>query len=244
MRFLFFLFIFLFLLSTEAKEESFLRKNNKIKGKTKELEVKSLLKSGKLSEKREKDKNKACSASGQELIYSHNFSSTALNISSGIEEWFQKSLPYIKKEPSLRCPKQCRQSNSYQVISKIYPKTVKKGSCKGKEAKESYSFEKKFLSLKKNIEKTHEDMLEWILGTFVYPFVSILSMDSSSEAIKSNISAACPSCSFYLDYSYKYIEGKGLDLVIKAQCGDIRRLISRFKFEFALMNNWRCEEGP
>ena len=208
----------------------------------KKLEIPSVKKpssaqTNKLSQKKE------CSAGGQELIYSHTFSSRALNISKGIEGWFQKSLPYVKKKPAKKCPVQCRQNNTYQVFSKVYPKTVKKGSCKGKSSKESYSFKKDFLYLKDSIEKTQHNMLEWMLGTFVYPFFSIFAMEPSLEAIKSNIADACPSCSFYLDYSYKYIEGKGLNLNIKARCGDMRRLVSKFKFEFTLVNNWQCAKG-
>ena len=247
------LYAFLFLLSGEAKEGELLKKSKienlkmesvletglkQKKWNGKEFEMKSA--SQKMATKTKWKGRGDCSAGGQELIYSHNFSSSPLNISNNIEIWFKKSLPYINKKPMRKCPKQCRQENSYQVFSKIYPRRVKKGSCKGKEAKELYSFEKTFLSLKKDVEKNHRDMMDWLLRTFVYPFFPIFVRDSSPEAVKSKISSACPSCSFYLDYNYKYIEGKGLDLVIKAHCGDIKKLISSFKFEFTLLNNWKC----
>lgn len=242
MKLFYFFCLFLFVLLTEAGDRGFSKKNNKIKHKTDKPEESFSLENSSRPKEKKGDNKEDCSVSGQELIYSHNFSSTGLNISSSVGDWFKKSLPYVKKNPLKHCPKRCKQINSYQALSKTYPKTVKKGSCKGKEAKEIYFLEKKFLFLKNKMERTHEEMLEWLLGTFIYPFFPIFEMDSTKEAFQHNIPAACPSCSFYFDYSYKYIEGKGLDLAITARCGDMKRLISRFKFEFTLVNNWKCKD--
>ena len=136
------------------------------------------------------------------------------------------------------------QINSYQVSSKIYPKTVKKGSCTEEQSKEIYGFKKKFLfdKTKKSVKRTHKEMTEWVLATFVYPYFPIPFLEPTKESIEHNISKACPSCSFYLDYTYKYTDGKVLDLDIMARCGDAKKFMFDFKIEFALIQNWSCKK--
>ena len=190
--------------------------------------------------KAEKD---VCEAKGKKLLYSEKLTFSPLNFSRRIGKWVERSLNYIKRDKFKQCPKTCEQINNYQVLSKIQPKNVEKGSCKEKPAKESYSFKKKFTFGKGGhfAEKSHESMVEWILGTFVYSYIPLPLLEPTQEYKESNLPSACPSCSFYLDYSYKYTKDNSLALDIKARCGDSKKFMSDFKADFVLINFWSCE---
>ena len=184
-----------------------------------------------------------CEAKGESLLYSEKLTFSPLNFSSRIGKWVERSLYYIKRDKFKRCPKTCEQINNYQVLSKIQPKNTEKNSCKGSYAKESYSFKKNFTFGKGGhlAEKSHESMVEWILGTFVYSYIPLPLLEPTQEYRESNLSSACPSCSFYLDYSYKYTKDNSLALEIKARCGDSKKFMSDFKADFVLINFWSCK---
>lgn len=188
----------------------------------------------------------ACALSGESgLYFEDSLTSDITGFFKNTKKRAEKDLSYIKEAPSGQCPETCGQINSYEAISKIFPVSVNKGSCSGEEAKEVYFFNKKFpFKLSQiSMEKAHEDMKSWIFSLFVdphYPFAS-----PSKEFIESGLETACPSCSFYLDYSYKYTKEGHIDLLIKASCGDKRSFLSsQFKVETRLISRWACQSKP
>lgn len=186
-----------------------------------------------------------CETSGQSPVYSKHYKlKSPLHFAHRVDDWVDDSLFYIRKGAIRQCPEFCMQINSYQVSSKIYPQTVIKGSCTEEQSKEIYAFKKRFFfdKSKKSVKKTHKEMTEWVLATFVYPYFPIPFLEPTRESIEHNISRACPSCSFYLDYTYQYTEDKALNLDITARCGDAKKFMFDFKAEFALVNNWSCKK--
>ncbi len=191
------------------------------------------------------EKEAPCDFFGQNQIYSKSYKfKNPLSFSTQINKWIEESLSHVQKNNQSQCPSSCKQINRYQVSSKIYPKSVIKGSCRGQQLKESYSFTKHFPYKKdrESMKMAHHKMTEWILSTFTYPFYSIPLLEPSQESVEKNVASACPSCSFYLKYNYKYSEEGQLDLQIKTFCGDKRQLLSTFVAEFVLFNNWSCSK--
>ncbi len=191
-----------------------------------------------------KAKEENCSTEGQKSLHSDRFTfSTPLSFSNQINGWIDKSLDIMKKDVSKQCPSYCQQTKSYKVLSKTYPQNIEKDSCKEGEANEFYSFKKAFPFEKgaDSIKQAHKNMMEWIFSTFVYPYYSPFE-NPSREFIENKLSEACPSCSFYFDYTYKYTKDNSLELNIKARCGDKKKLLSRFKAEFILTSSWKCKK--
>lgn len=239
------LFIFLFSLNaSEAKEIPFKKSGTKSVEKQSEYKTVDALKQSSHSKEMEAHQ-KNCEASGQSHVYSKHYKlKNPLSFANKISTWVDESLSYVKKGVSEQCPKHCEQINNYQTSSKIYPQNVIKESCKGEQSKETYAFNKKFFFEKnrKSVKKTHQEMTEWILATFVYPYFPLPFLEPTEESVENNLSKACPSCSFYLDYTYKYTEDNNLDLDIKARCGDTKKFMFDFKAEFVLINNWSCRK--
>ena len=192
-----------------------------------------------------------CHLSGKSRLYVRQSKiSRITNIAGQIARLADQSLPYIKKAVPRACPRHCRQINSYRTVSQIQPSSSEKDSCPHDEAQESYFFQKRIpfpeISNRKNTKKNslktaHQNMADWILSTFVYPYYNVFGMrDVSIEFKEKGLDKACPSCSFYLDYSYLY-ERDGLSMEMTAQCGARRRLLAGIDIKFSLWNDWRCE---
>ena len=187
----------------------------------------------------------ACRASGASQVYMRQDKlSKIINISGQIARLADHSLPYIKKSLPRKCPRLCRQINSYRMASQIKPSQVKAHSCPAKEALESYTFHKQIpfeRDKKAVIKATHQSMADWLLSTFVYPYYDVFGIqDLSPEFKERGLDKACPSCSFYLDYTYRY-ETDGLNMEVTARCGDKREFLSNIDVASSLWNDWRCE---
>lgn len=190
---------------------------------------------------------KSCNDSGksQKTFKTHIVKSTAMFPEKRLNKLIDYHLSYIKKGWPRQCPTHCEQVNNYNMLSKFSPIDIVKGSCKKEESKEIYSFDKKF-SFQQNdqsIKQAHKDMTKWVLATFVYPYLPIPFLPKpTKESIEHNIGEACPSCSFYLDYNYRYAEDNHLDFHITASCRDRRKTLSNFKLDFTLENHWSCKQ--
>ena len=193
--------------------------------------------------KKQSLKNCDYSAKSQRRLKSYNINNMVSFSKSQMEDLVDNHFSYMKKGWPKQCPSHCKQVNNYKIVSKTYPKSTTKGSCKKEESKESYSFKKQFpfQQSKGSMKKAHNDMTVWIIETFVYPYFPIPFLKPTKESIENNISKACPSCSFYLDYTCKYTKNN-LDLDIIARCGDKRKFLSGSKMEFVLINNWSCKK--
>ena len=193
---------------------------------------------------RKKQSLEACnySAKSQRHLKSHTINNIIHFSTSQIEDLVDDHFSYIRKGWPKQCPSYCEQINNYEMLSKIYPKSTTKGSCKKEESKESYSFKKQFpfQQNKGSITKAHEEMRNWILSVFVYPYYPFAA--TSKEFTERKLSEACPSCSFYIDYTYRYTRDNNLDLDIIARCGDKRKFLSSYEMEFILINNWSCKK--
>lgn len=188
---------------------------------------------------------KDCSSSGtkQKRLKNYSFSGVLSFPGNQIESLVDQHFSYIKNAWPKSCPAHCKQINSYKVLSKAYPVKVSKNFCKKEESRESYSMKKRFPFPKwdhKPITQAHKDMWEWIYSVFIYSYYPFA--EPAKEFVKHNLKTACPSCSFYFDYTYAYTKDNHLDLQIKASCGDKRTFFSNFKAEFSLINNWKCEK--
>ena len=186
-----------------------------------------------------------CNQSSESELYSTKYIVSRIShFSNQVEDFVDKHFPYIKKKEGNQCPKSCRQINNYRVSAKVYPLNVYKNSCLKEEAKETYSFRKKF-SFKQNknsIKKAHENMRKWIFAIFVDPYDPLSWLKKPNKlAMEHNILKACPSCSFYFDYNYKYTKDNHLDLHITTRCGDKRSFFSKFSAQFTLINSWSCK---
>ena len=217
---------------------------------SKEQPAKSILKKNKIDFVNQigevtNPKNCDYSNKSQKIFKTHIIKSTAIFPEKRLEKLIDYHLSYIQKGWPQRCPSHCEQVNNYKMLSKIFPADIIKGSCKKEESKESYSLDKKFSfqQNKKSIKKAHKDMTKWVLATFVYPYLPIPFLPKpTKESIEHNIGEACPSCSFYLDYNYRYTEDNQLDLHITASCRDRRKTLSSFKLDFILENQWSCKQ--
>ena len=157
----------------------------------------------------------------------------------------EEPFSYIKKGwSSHQCPEHCEPVNDYKISYRIYPQKVNKGSCPKEEAKESYSIKKRFAfqtNQDSSVQKAHKNMTKWIVSIFVDPYYPAAS--HPKEFVENNLGQACPSCSFYLNYSYKYTKDNNIDFQITANCGDKRELFTSFKVESVLSNYWSCKLG-
>ena len=66
-------------------------------------------------------------------------------------------------------------------------------------------------------------MADWILRTFVYPYIPGVKFTPTEELLSHKIDKACPKCSFYFDYNYFYESDNQLNLDITVRCGDRKK---------------------
>ena len=159
-----------------------------------------------------------------------------------IEEFLDLHLDDIKKGWPNQCPKSCKAINDYSIFVKTYPLSVNKNSCNKIESKEVYTLGKKF-DIKGDSraakKKAYTQARDWMFSVFVYPYRPFVS-SFPKEFTENNLDKACPSCSFYLDYSYRYTTDNKLDLKATAHCRDKKTFFSNFQTHFFLVNQWRC----
>ena len=220
-------------------------KNRQIRQLSKSSEDKqkdSLSHSAKFHENRIKP---ACdlSARSQKKISSYMISdvNSFLN-ETDIENLLDMHLDDMKQGWPNKCPKHCKAINDYSIFAKTYPLSVNKNSCDKNEAKEIYRLNKNFPMKghsKSDKQQAHKETRDWMFSIFVNPFYPF-AKNPPKEFTENNLDKACPSCSFYLDYTYKYIDNQ-LDLKVTARCGDKKTFFSKFRSEFFLVNHWKCE---
>ena len=159
-----------------------------------------------------------------------------------IEELLGMHLGDIQKGWPHKCPQNCQAVNDYSILAKVYPLSIVKNSCNKEEAKELYQINKIFSvnsSGKEAKKKLYKIGGDWIFSVFIKPFIPF-SRNLPKEVAENKIKTACPSCSFYLDYIYKYTTDNQLNLSATAHCGPKRTLFSKFKSDFFLVNQWKC----
>ena len=174
--------------------------------------------------------------------------------SQKLSERTTKKLEEIsKKEGTIYCSENCRQENTYKVSVKIAPASSIPGSCPSSESKEVYSFQKTFtpsadskVSAKKKIfKKTPKNqMTDWILNTFVYPYIPGRNFAPTKEFHSHKTGEACPSCSFYFDYNYFYESKNRLKLDITVKCGDKKKGFKSRIAKLQIQNHWKCLPMP
>ena len=248
--------IFLFLFQqtafskpTESKIENRLVQKLDIKKTSQSSKKLENQKNGGLSkkDKSKRDKTKSnCDLSGrsQKEIKSYVVSSADDFLQKeDIENLLDMHLEDIEKGWPNKCPKHCQAINNYSIFGKAYPLNVSKNSCDKKEAKEVYQLSKKIPmggSGKADKQKAYKKTRDWMLSVFVNPFYPF-AKKPPKEFIENNLGKSCPSCSFYLDYTYRYTSGNQLDLKVTARCSDKRTFFSKIKSEFFLVNHWKCD---
>ena len=187
------------------------------------------------------------SARSQKKIRSYKISSISdfLN-EKDIQNLLDMHLDDIEKGWPNKCPKSCKAVNDYSILAKTYPLSVNEKSCDTSEAKESYHFNKQF-PIRGNSEsdkhKAYKQTRDWVFSIFVDPYYPF-AKNFPKEFTENKIDKACPSCSFYFSYVYKYTKDNKLDLSLTARCGDKRTFFSAFQSEFILVNKWKCENKP
>ncbi|MBC6415811.1 MAG: hypothetical protein GDA46_05410 [Bdellovibrionales bacterium] len=181
----------------------------------------------------------------------------ASNIRSAINVFPNKSevnflidqLLEASKNKTDLCPSHCNMVNNYSLLGNIDFLSVNKNSCPKKERKEIYHLKKQW-SMKKRSKKillsSYDDMLEWMLEVFLYPFASpnFFSEEHHPDVEKYKIKSACPSCSFIFSYTFSYkepLDGK-IDFNITASCSDKRKMFSKVKREDYFLKEWNCVE--
>lgn len=218
-----------------------------------QLESKTALKNHTGSQLKAKKKSKSdikksdcnLSARSQKIIRNYQISKIDdfLN-EQDIENLLERHLDDIKKGWPGKCPEYCTAVNNYSILAKTYPLSINKASCNKNEAKETYHLSKKFpfkSDSKADKQKAYQQTRDWVFSIFVDPYYPFAKAPPK-EFTENKIGTACPSCSFYFDYIYKYTETNTLDLSITARCGDKRTFFSKFKSEFFLVNQWKCVE--
>ena len=158
-----------------------------------------------------------------------------------------------KKEGTRYCPENCQQENTYKAFVKIAPASSIPSSCPSPESKEVYSFQKTFIpsadskvsATKKILKKTPEhQMTDWILNTFVYPYIPGRNFTPTKEFHSHKTGEACPSCSFYFDYNYVYESKNRLKLDITVKCGDKKKGFKSRIAKLQIQNHWKCLAMP
>lgn len=160
-----------------------------------------------------------------------------------------KRLQQAEKRPRLRrCPKACPEANVYKANVRIFPAKAKTGSCPAAQAREKYHFIKTFSAPRRGGSSPaaaraalESQMSQWILRTFVYPYMPGKKFSPTKELMERQTGKACPDCSFYFDYSYFYETSRRLKLNIKVRCGDRKKGLSLGRRAVAQIKNyWRC----
>lgn len=221
----------------EKKEPSF--PTETITGKNKQAAVKTFT-------DKHKQGAKDCKDKGIDILFEKPF---ALGLKGRkLSKTALKVLGYFEKNPLSHCPSTCRQKNTFRSLIKIAPMTWIKNSCPAPESKEVYSFKKTWTAppaieaRKQPVrEYLEHQMSEWILNTFVYPYVPGARYQPTKEVHSHRIKDACPSCSFYFNYNYFYESDNRLKLDIQVTCGDRKKGLSfSRKAQLQIQNHWQC----
>ncbi|MCZ0932787.1 MAG: hypothetical protein OXJ52_06525 [Oligoflexia bacterium] len=235
--------VFFIVFQTVAFSKS--SEKNQVSRTSKKLESEQ---KGSLSNKEKSKSQKAktnchLSARSQKAIKSYTVSNVDSFLNKeDIEDLLDMHLDDIKKGWPNKCPKPCKAVNDYSIFAKTYPLSVSPNSCDKTEAKEVYPLNKKFViggQSKADKQKAYKKTRDWVFSVFVNPFYPF-AKNPPKEFTDNNLGKACPSCSFYLDYTYKYTADNQLDLNVTARCGDRRTFFSKYKSEFFLVNHWKC----
>ena len=189
-----------------------------------------------------------CKKSGEEILLkeSHDIGMRFQPTYQKINRKISQNIFHYKKN---YCPSACEQKNDFRIKVSSFPKFTKKGSCK--DTSEQYTFKKEFKSRQKSdhpikdMDLASEDMSQWIKTTFVNPYLPSLLKKEVSHEHKSTLHSACPPCSFYLHYDYKFENNNLIKSDVLVKCGDLKitKLIGKNNFtaRFKLINNWTCE---
>ena len=164
----------------------------------------------------------------------------------------------ILKEAELsnqkHCPANCRQENVYKTFIQIQPARFQPGSCPSFESKETYSFKKTYsLDAKEGGATAAAEAIgratlaskmdDWILRTFVYPYIPGLRFTPTKEGLERKTAEACPKCSFYFNYNYFFEDDRTLSLDITVHCGDRKKGLSLARAaRLQIQNHWRCRD--
>ena len=219
----FLLFVFLFSLSPEAKKRTFL---NFTKAKSK----------------------KECSESGVEVFPDKTYFLSLRNSfgkKNFLSEISKIPIEYALRAKPSQCPANCKRKNNFRSFITIKQTRVTANSCPLKESKEKYEFKKMFKTKlnknqKQSMIKTGNKMNQWILNTFVYPYLPIR-FGNPSEEYKKITKDACPSCSFHIAYDYTYEQNNQIDMNMKVSCTDIKKpLFSKQEATLVVKNYWKC----
>ena len=84
---------------------------------------------------------------------------------------------------------------------------------------------------------------DWILRTFVYPYIPGVRFTPTKEGSAHKTAEACPKCSFYFDYNYFFENKQSLFLDIAVRCGDRKRGLGAARAaRLQIQNHWRCRK--
>ena len=84
-------------------------------------------------------------------------------------------------------------------------------------------------------------MEEWILRTFVYPYIPGVSFTPTKELLSHKTDKACPKCSFYFDYNYFFKGDSQLQLDITVRCGNRKKGLKWTRAAtLQIKNEWQC----
>ena len=237
--------------STHTRKKTVVPKNpinkNKQKNATKESQT-----SLQTTSPKKITQTKECNQSGVKTFPQEKF---PIGLKSQkLSERATKKLTEINKKEGMKyCPENCRQENTYKTFVKIAPALSFQNSCPFSESKEVYSFQKIFTTSadskvstkKKNFKKTPENqMTDWILNTFVYPYIPGRKFTPTKEFHSHKTGEACPSCSFYFDYNYFYESKNRLKLDITVKCGDKKKGFKPRIAQLQIQNHWKCLAMP
>ena len=242
-----FLFICIFSILFQPAVFSESSKKSQASGISEKIEIKQKGFSSNKDKSKDKKLETSCnlSARNQKVIESYTFANVENFLNEkDIENLLDRKLDDIKKGWPNKCPKNCKTVNDYSIFAKTYPLSVSKNSCDKTEAKEVYHLNKKFViggSSKADKQKAYKKTRDWVVSIFVHPFYPF-AKNPPKEFTENNLGKACPSCSFYLDYIYKYTADNQLDLSVTVYCRDRRTFFSKYKTEFFLVNHWKCEK--
>ncbi len=187
----------------------------------------------------------SCNSSGKKVLFKeiHNMNLQFKAINDNINYKISSLIANYKQN---YCPKNCTQKNNFKVNVSSVPRYTKKNSCKN--TNEKYTFKKQFKSKLtgnklKDMNKASQFLTYWIGKTFVNPYVPFKKKYVSAEH-KNLLHAACPPCSFYLYYNYKFKKNNIIDSNFLVKCGDrkiLRIFDSNFEATFILTNHWKCQ---
>ena len=166
---------------------------------------------------------------------------------------------FIQIGPISSAPRSCPlpQSKEIYAFQKTFtspenPKNLKTENKQSEKSTESFTLSKNTKDLKaggkepkqpiSNNEKNLEtQMADWILRTFVYPYIPGVKFTPTEELLSHKIDKACPKCSFYFDYNYFYESDNQLNLDITVRCGDRKKGFGFTRLaKLQVKNEWQC----